>query len=279
MQQHSERISIASQALASIGHGAMFGDELGAQGVYHVVCKDADGNVKWEDDIHNVVCNLGKNYLLDNGMAGSAYTAAFYMGLISSVSFTNLSTTISALASYTGATGIASITTAAAHGLSPGDTVVIGTVTGTGSNITSCQGTFICQSGTTGSTLNIFVGFNLTITTLTAGAVTTTSGTRIADTAASHANWTEAGTTNAPTFSQGARPTAAWSAAASGAKALSAALVFNITGAGTVEGAFLSTVATLMATTGVLFSAGMFTGGAKVVASGDTLNVSYSLSI
>ena len=277
--QHAEQLSAVSRAVAAIGHPTDFGDHLGIKGTYHVVCRDADGNVKWEDDIENVVTFLGKNYLLDNGMAGSAYTAAFYMGLISSVSFTNLATTISSLASYTSATGILSINTAAAHNLNPGDTAVIASVAGTGANITSAQGTFIAQAGTTASVLNIFVGYGLTITTLTGGTVTTTSGTRIGDTAASHGNWTEAGTTNAPTFSQSSRPTCAWSAAASGVKALSAALVFNITSAGTVEGAFLSTVATLMATTGTLFSAGMFSGGAKIVASGDTLNVSYQLAI
>ena len=235
----------------------------------------------WEDDAPNVVTTLGRNYLLDNGMAGSAYTAAFYVGLISSVGFTNLATTVSALASYTSGTGIASITTAAAHGLLPGDTVTIGTVTGTGTNIASVQGTWIAQTGTTGSTLNIFVGYGLTITTLTGGAVTTTSGTRIGDTAASHANWTEAGvSSNFPLFSQTNRVTAAWSAASADVKSLASAAVFNIiTTGGTVEGAFLSTLATLGATTGTLFSAGMFTGGAKVVAPGDTLNVSYSLSI
>lgn len=37
--------------------------------------------------IHNVVCTAGKNFLLNNGINGSAYTAAFYMGLISSVSY------------------------------------------------------------------------------------------------------------------------------------------------------------------------------------------------
>ena len=43
--------------------------------------------VKGESDAPNLVLTLGKNYLLDNGLAGSAYTAAFYMFLISGVGY------------------------------------------------------------------------------------------------------------------------------------------------------------------------------------------------
>lgn len=110
---------------------------------------------------------------------------------------------------------------------------------------------------------------------------TSYSATAAADTMASHAGWLEAGGANAPTCS-GNRGTCAWSAASGGAKALSAAASFAMTGAGSVQGAFLvfgaGAVATKDSTAGTLFSAAAFTGGAKTVASGDTVNVSYSLS-
>lgn len=94
------------------------------------------------------------------------------------------------------------------------------------------------------------------------------------------------GGTEFTNYSQAARPTAAWSAASAGSKALSAAAVFSINGAGgTVAGMFLccgsSTKGDSTASAGVnaLWSIGAFTGGNKTVASGDTLNVSYSTSL
>lgn len=103
-----------------------------------------------------------------------------------------------------------------------------------------------------------------------------------ADTQASHATWDEVGGANAPTYS-GNRKTPTFSASTTAnpaVKATSSAVVFNMTGSGTVAGAFINVggSATIDSTTGVLFSAGDFTAGSKTVTSGDTINVTYQLS-
>lgn len=104
----------------------------------------------------------------------------------------------------------------------------------------------------------------------------------VGDTQASHAGWLEVGGANAPTYS-GTRKTPAFSAstvANPAVKATSAVAVFTMTGSGTVAGAFINVggSAAVDSTTGVLFSAGDFTAGSKTVTSGDTVNVSYTLS-
>ena len=96
--------------------------------------------------------------------------------------------------------------------------------------------------------------------------------------------WKEAGSsTNFPLYTT-PRKTAAWSAASGGSKSLSAGLVFPIiTTGGTVKGCFLifgtGALSTIADTNGKLYSAGLFTGGDKVVSPGDTLTVTYTASL
>ncbi len=279
----NEGTQIASAASAEIGQLAMMGEAMGAKGHYEVKCYEYEGGpLLWEDTVENVVATVGKNLALDTILAGSSYTTTGpYMGLISSVAWTNLATTISSLTSYTGST--VTIVTAGSHGLSVGDTFTIASATGSGTNLSAVNGTWVAATGTNGSTTLAFnIGVSgLTITTLTGGPVTTTSGTRIADTMASHGNWDEAGNAHAPTFA--ARLTPSFSSAASGSKTTSSAVSFTMTGAGTLEGCFLvygaGAVATIDNTSGTLFSAGAFTGGAQVVASGNIVAVTYTISI
>lgn len=173
---------------AGIGRAASQSEGAHATGRYTVECRDAAGNLKWSEVIDNLVTTVGKNDALDKYLAGSAYTAAWYLGLISSASYT---------------TGVA-----------------------------------------------------------------------VGDTAASHGGWTED-----QNYSQGARPTAAFSAAAAGSKSLSSALTFSINATTTIKGCFLISNATKGGTSGILYSAGLFSGGDKAVGNGDTLNVSYTASL
>lgn len=141
----------------------------------------------------------------------------------------------------------------------------------------------------------VTVGKNLALDTILAGSAYTTTGPFMglissvgfstisaADTMTSHAGWTESGGTNAPTYS-GTRQTCAWNAASAGSKTLTTALAYSITGSGTVKGCFIvygsGAVSTIDNTSGVLFSAGLFASGDKTVGSGDTINVSYTVSM
>lgn len=105
------------------------------------------------------------------------------------------------------------------------------------------------------------------------------AGTKAAgDTQSSHAGWLEVGLANAPTYTGNRKDVTMGSASAG--SSVSPAQTFAITSTGTVAGCFINNggSATIDNTTGVLYSAGDFSGSRSVI-SGDTLSVTYTASV
>lgn len=63
-------------------------ESVGIEGYYHVVCRDADGNIKWEDEFPNLVNAVGKQLMLDTLLrtSGTYTTVGPFLGLISGAS-------------------------------------------------------------------------------------------------------------------------------------------------------------------------------------------------
>ncbi len=62
-------------------------ESVGIEGHYHVVCHDAEGNLKWEQTFPNLVNAVGKELMLDTLLSGSSYTTVGpFLGLISGAS-------------------------------------------------------------------------------------------------------------------------------------------------------------------------------------------------
>lgn len=55
--------------------------------IFFVQCFDQYGCLRWEDEARNTVMTAGKNDLLDKYLKGSAYTAAWFVGLIDVTSY------------------------------------------------------------------------------------------------------------------------------------------------------------------------------------------------
>lgn len=75
---------------------------MAAGGVYTVQCFDKDGKLKWEDKSHNLVVNEGLKDMNDKYFAGSGYTAAWYIGLITGPSSGTTLSATDTLASHAG---------------------------------------------------------------------------------------------------------------------------------------------------------------------------------
>ena len=81
--------SFGDNAQISMQSNVTGSETVGIEGVYHVVCRDADGNIKWEEGFPNLVNAVGKQLMLDTLLSGVSYTTVGpYLGLISGTGLT-----------------------------------------------------------------------------------------------------------------------------------------------------------------------------------------------
>lgn len=85
----NEFSNFGDQAEVTMQSDVVGSETVGIEGHYHVVCRDADGNIKWEDEFPNLVNALGKELMLDTLLSGSSYTTVGpFLGLISGTGLT-----------------------------------------------------------------------------------------------------------------------------------------------------------------------------------------------
>ena len=128
---------------------------MGIEGWYHVVCRDKDGNIKWEEECPNLVVAVGKQLMLDTLMRGSSYSVVGpYLGLLNTSvtpAATDTMSTIVPSKEFTAYTvsgsavrGTAVFASSTSTGSTPSNvtsstaTAVVYTITGSGGTVYGC---------------------------------------------------------------------------------------------------------------------------------------------
>ena len=136
---------ITMQANASIPEG------MGIDGYYHVECRDAQGNLKWNEEFPNLVVAVGKQLMLDTLLrtSGTYTTVGPFLGLI------NNSTTFAAADTMTSKSWT-ELTTYTVGGSAVRGTAVFAASTSSGStpsNVTTSTATAITYTMTGSATV------------------------------------------------------------------------------------------------------------------------------
>ena len=87
---------------AGVGKSTESDGRVKLGGVFKVECFGPDGEKKWEDTFHNLVVNQGLQDLNTKYFKGSAYTAAWYLGLVTGPGSGTTYNAGDTLASHTG---------------------------------------------------------------------------------------------------------------------------------------------------------------------------------
>ena len=79
-----ETQGFGDHAVATLQANANIPEGMGVEGFYHVECRDANGNLKWDESFPNLVVAVGKQLLLDTLLrtSGTYTTVGPFLGLI-----------------------------------------------------------------------------------------------------------------------------------------------------------------------------------------------------
>ena len=145
LSNFGDHAEITMQANAVIPEG------MGVDGFYHVECRDAQGNLKWNEEFPNLVVAVGKQLMLDTLLrtSGTYTTVGPFLGLI------NNSTTFAAADTMTSKTWT-ELTTYTVGGSAVRGTAVFAAASSAGttpSNITTSTATAITYTMTGSATV------------------------------------------------------------------------------------------------------------------------------
>jgi hypothetical protein len=166
---HKEHSGFGDNAVATLQANASIPEGMGIEGFYKVECRDAQGNLKWDEAFPNLVVAVGKQLLLDTLLrtSGTYTTVGPFLGLI------NNSTTFAAADTMTSKTWT-ELTTYTVGGSAVRGTAVFAASSSSGltpSNVTTSTATAITYTMTGSAT--VYGCFLVTGT----GAVSTISST------------------------------------------------------------------------------------------------------
>lgn len=160
------------QAIATLNTNTISAEDMGVAGHYYVLCKDKNGDVKWEEQFPNLVVAVGKQLMLDTLLrtSGTYTTVGPFLGLISNnttfaAADTMTSKTWTEFTNYTvggsAVRGTAVFAASSSSGTTPSNvttstaTAITYTITGAGGTVYGCflvtgTGAVNTQSSTTG---------------------------------------------------------------------------------------------------------------------------------
>ena len=168
-----ELASCGDNAVATLQANVAIPEGMTQEGYYHVECRDAQGNLKWEEQVPNLVVAIGKQLMLDTLLrtSGTYTTVGPFLGLIgNSTTFaatdTMASHTWTEFVNYTvsgsAVRGTASFAASTSTGSTPSNvttstaSAITYTITGAGGTVYGCflvlgTGAVNTQSSTAGT--------------------------------------------------------------------------------------------------------------------------------